>query len=158
MKPGDVVVDLGAAPGGWLQVAGEAVGRSGYVLGVDLKPITPPQSNVETLIGDVNDPSLIDHIKERLPRAADVVLCDLSPSISGVWEVDQARQVELVRSSLRIARSVLRPGGTFFTKVFQGDMLDDLIKDLKKVFRKVRRVKPTASKPKSAELYLLCTS
>jgi len=156
IKPGDVVVDLGAAPGGWIQTSRKVVGSKGFVLGVDLEPIQPiDQTNVRTLIGDVTDPQTVEQIKELLPRQADAVISDVSPSVSGIWELDHARQIDLARQSLQIATSVLRPKGNFFVKVFQGDMLNDFVREIKQHFAFVKLIKPKASRARSAELYVL---
>ncbi len=156
IKPGDVVVDLGAAPGGWTQASLRIVGSKGFVLGVDLKLMEPiDQPNVRTVIGDVTDSQTTQHIKEFLPRSADVVISDVSPNVSGIWELDHARQIDLARRSLEVATSVLRPKGNFFVKVFQGDMLNDFVKEVKQHFGFVKLVKPKASRAKSAELYVL---
>ena len=156
IKPGDVVVDLGAAPGGWIQTSRKIVGSKGFVLGVDIEPIQPiDQPNVRTLIGDVTDPQTVEQIKELLPRPADAVISDVSPSISGVWELDHARQIDLARQSLGIATSVLRNRGSFFVKVFQGDMLNDFVREVKRHFAFVKLIKPKASRARSAELYVL---
>jgi 23S rRNA (uridine2552-2'-O)-methyltransferase len=156
IKPSGVIVDLGAAPGGWMQVASEIVGDHGYVLGVDLLPIRQFNlTNMETLIGDVANLSTVDKIKEKLPRTADAVLCDASPNISGVWEVDHARQIDLARASMEIAKTILQPNGAFFTKIFQGDLMDEFLKEMKQSFHQVRIVKPEASKKKSSEIYAL---
>ena len=156
IKPGDVVVDLGAAPGGWIQASRKIVGSRGFVLGVDLKSIQPiDKSNVRTVIGDVTDPQMVEQIREFLPRPADAVISDVSPSISGIWELDHARQIDLARQSLRIATSVLRLKGNFFVKVFQGDMLNDFVREVKRHFAFVKLIKPKASRARSAELYVL---
>jgi 23S rRNA (uridine2552-2'-O)-methyltransferase len=156
IKLGDVVVDLGAAPGGWTQASLRIVGSKGFVLGVDLKGMEPiDQPNVRTIIGDVTDSQTTQNIKEFLPRSADVVISDVSPNISGIWELDHARQIDLARRSLEVATSVLKPHGNFFVKVFQGDMLNDFVKEVKKHFSFVKLVKPKASRAKSAELYAL---
>jgi len=156
IRPGNVVVDLGAAPGGWTQVAREIVGSLGYVLAVDRKSIVPfPESNVRTLVADIEDPAVAQAISEALPRTPDVVICDVSPNVSGAWEVDQARQIHLARSVARIGVQLLRPGGSFFTKAFQGDELKDFVDELRLQFRVARIVKPPASKPQSSEVYLL---
>ena len=153
---GDVVVDLGAAPGGWTQASRKIVDSKGFVLGVDLKRILPfGQPNVRVVTGDVTDPQTIEQIKKLLPHQADVVISDVSPNISGIWELDHARQIDLARQSLRIATSILRPKGHFFVKVFQGDMLNDLVREVKQNFAFVKLIKPKASRAKSAELYLL---
>jgi 23S rRNA (uridine2552-2'-O)-methyltransferase len=156
IKYGDVVVDLGAAPGGWVQAARKIVGGKGFVLGVDLKPIEPfPQSNVKTIIGDITEEEVIEQILRMLPRKADAVISDASPNISGIWEVDHARQIDLAQHALKIAMETLRPPGNFFVKVFQGDLLDDFIKKMKKHFEIVKIVKPKASRAKSSEIFLL---
>ena len=98
IKSGDAVVDLGAAPGGWMQAACKAVGKKGFVLGVDLKPIESIEdANVRSVVGDVAQLETVELIREFLPRAADVVLSDVSPNVSGVWELDHARQIDLAR-------------------------------------------------------------
>lgn len=154
--PGDVVVDLGAAPGGWLQVARECVGRSGFVLGVDLQSIDELHyDNVVTLKADMKDPETLRLIKEALPRKADVVLSDASPKISGVWEVDHQRSAELAEAALSIAEEVLGPKGRALIKVFQGEMFEDLVRKSKQMFRFVKVHKPPASRKGSAEVYLV---
>ena len=156
IKPGYVVVDLGAAPGGWTQAARKLVEDSGFLLAVDLKPIDNfEESNVKTIIGDVAEPQTLQDILEFLPRQADVVISDISPNISGVWELDHARQIDLASQSLRIATSILRSGGNFFVKVFQGSTLNGFVKETRRHFSFVKLVKPRASRSKSAELYVL---
>jgi 23S rRNA (uridine2552-2'-O)-methyltransferase len=156
IRRGDVVVDLGAAPGGWIQAARKIAGKTGFVLGVDLKPIAPfPQEYVRTIVADLTAPETLHQILDFLPRKADVVISDASPNISGVWEVDNARQIDLASQSLKIALSVLRPSGNFFVKVFEGDMLPGFVKTVKKHFDEVKVVKPKASRAKSSEMYLL---
>ncbi len=156
IKRGYVVVDLGAAPGGWTQASGRIVANSGFVLGIDLKHIDPIDlPNVRLVIGDVADSQMAQTIKEFLPRSADVVISDVSPNISGIWELDHARQIDLARRSLQIAASVLRRGGNFFVKVFQGDMLKDFVEEVSQYFSLVKSFKPKASRAKSAELYVL---
>ena len=156
IERGDVVVDLGAAPGGWVQAARKIVGTKGFVLGVDLKPIEPfPQNNVRTIIGDINDQETHEQILIMLPRKADTVISDASPNISGIWEVDHARQIDLAQQALKIALKTLRPLGNFMVKVFEGDLLGDFIKKMKEHFEVVRIIKPMASRAKSSELFLL---
>jgi 23S rRNA (uridine2552-2'-O)-methyltransferase len=156
MKRGDVAVDLGAAPGGWTQAARKIVGSNGFVLGVDLKPIEPfPQSNVRTIIGDINERETLEQILSMLPRNADVVISDASPNISGIWEVDHARQIDLAQQALKIASETLRPLGSFFVKVFEGYLLVDFVNKMKRHFQVVRIIKPMASRAKSSEMFVL---
>ena len=156
MRAGDVVVDLGAAPGGWLQISRRIVGDSGFVLGVDLDKIEPLGfSNVVTIVGDIRDSEIIRRIKAILPRPADVVLSDASPNVSGIWEIDHARQIELAERSLDIAVSTLRKNGNFFVKVFQGDLYDEFLNLVRERFHFVRGLKPKASRKESAEIYVL---
>jgi len=156
MEAGDVVVDLGAAPGGWMQASLKIVGEKGFVLGVDLKAIEPlDASNARTIMGDVTDTQTLRQIEELLPRPADAVISDVSPNISGVWELDHARQIDLAERSLEIATRVLGAGGNFFVKVFQGDMLSDFVGLVERYFVFVRLFKPRASRAESAELYVV---
>ena len=156
IKRGNVVVDLGAAPGGWIQAARKATTKAGFVLGVDLKPIAPfEQAYVRTIVCDMTEPEAIKEILSFLPGKADVVLSDMSPNISGVWEVDHARQIDLATKALEIAKQILCPNGNFFTKVFQGDLLDAYIEKVKQLFEEVKLVKPPASRSKSSEMYIL---
>ena len=156
IKPGYVVVDLGAAPGGWTQAARQLVEDSGFVLAVDLKPIAPVDSpNVLTIVGDVSDTKTTKSILQFLPSSADVVVSDVSPNISGVWDLDHARQIDLASQSLWIATQILRPGGNFFVKVFQGSTTNRFVYEARNHFSFVKLVKPKASRLKSAELYLL---
>ena len=153
---GDVVVDLGAAPGGWIQAARKIAGKTGFVLGVDLKPIEPfPQEYIRTIVADFTEPTAVQQILAFLPRKADVVLSDASPNISGIWEVDNARQIDLAGEALKVALSVLRPSGNVFVKVFEGNMLQGFVKTVKKHFEVVKVIKPKASRAKSSEMYLL---
>jgi 23S rRNA (uridine2552-2'-O)-methyltransferase len=156
IKEGYVVVDLGAAPGGWTQAAARLVDSSGFVLAVDLKQIEPLDSPiVRIIVGDVSDQQTVQKVVELLPRSADVVVADVSPNVSGIWELDHARQIDLARQSLHIAISILRYGGNFFVKVFQGSTLNKFVGEVKQYFRFVKLVKPKASRAKSAELYIL---
>jgi 23S rRNA (uridine2552-2'-O)-methyltransferase len=156
IRKGDVVVDLGAAPGGWIQAARKIVGKNGFVLGLDLKPIAPfPQEYVRTIVADFTEPETLQQILDFLPRKADVVLSDASPNISGIWEVDHARQIDLAAQALKIALSILRPSGNFFVKVFEGDILGGFVKEVGKHFDSVKVIKPKASRAKSSEMFLL---
>ena len=151
-----MVVDLGAAPGGWTKAARKLVGDSGFVLAVDLKPMKPfDEPNVRTIIGDIAEPQTTQSILEFLPRSADIVVSDVAPNVSGIWELDHARQIDLASQSLRIATSILRSGGNFFVKTFQGNTLNRFVNEVKQHFSFVKLIKPKASRSKSAELYVL---
>jgi len=156
-KRGDVVVDLGAAPGGWLQVARERVGGEGFVLGVDLQSIAKlSYDNVATLVADITDPSTPELISRNLPRGADVVLSDASPKISGVWSVDHSRSIELGRAVLTIAERVLTPGGRLLlVKVFQGELFEDFVGEVRRKFEFIKVSKPPVSRKGSAEVYVI---
>lgn len=156
IKKGYIVVDLGAAPGGWIQASRKIVGEDGFILGVDIVPIEPfEEENILTIVADITDPKTIENIKNLLPKPADTVISDVSPKISGIWEIDHARQIDLALNSMKIACEVLRPNGNFFVKVFEGDMLRDFVNKLKENFSMVRLVKPKASRAKSSEIYVL---
>ncbi len=148
---GDRVLDLGAAPGGWSLVARDRVGPRGAVTSVDLRAMEPVEG-VRTVRGRVGDRALAARLG---PEPFQVVLSDLSPRISGAYATDHARSVELVRSAFGLARDVLAPGGTFVAKVFAGDLLNDLVRELSPSFSRVDRTKPPASREHSSELYLL---
>ena len=156
IRRGDIVVDLGAAPGGWIQAARKIAGKKGFVLGVDLKPIEPfTQEYIRTIVGDMTEPETLHQITDLLPRKADVVISDASPNISGAWEVDHARQIDLATQALQIALKILRPSGNFFVKVFEGNMLKDFTKTVAQHFEIIKLIKPKASRAKSSEMYLL---
>lgn len=156
LKKSDVVVDLGAAPGGWLQASRKIVGNEGFVLGVDLRNIRSlEENNVHTIVGDITNSETLNQIKSALPSSVDVVISDVSPNISGVWEVDHARQIDLARQSLLIALKFLKVNGNFFVKVFQGDMFEDFAEEVQRHFARVEIIKPKASRAKSAEIFIL---
>ena len=156
IKLRDIVVDLGAAPGGWIQAARKMTGKHGFVLGIDLKPIAPfPQEYIRTIVADLTEPNICETILSFLPRQPDVVLSDAAPNITGVWEVDHACQIDLATNALNIARCILKPNGNFFVKVFEGDLLKGFIDALKADFEEIKIVKPPASRSKSSEMYLL---
>ena len=156
IKLRDVVVDLGAAPGGWIQAARKMTGKNGFVLGVDLKPIDPfTQEYIRTIIADFTEPGIVEQILSFLPRKPDVVLCDAAPNITGVWDVDHARQIDLATKAMEISLKALKPNGKFFVKVFEGNQLNDFTQTMKEHFEEVQLVKPLASRAKSSEMYLL---
>lgn len=155
LKKGSKVVDLGCAPGGWLQVATKEVGPTGKVVGIDIKPVEPVPSAV-VLQGSIEDPAMLEKVAVALDGKADLVLSDLAPNVSGMWEIDHARQISLSTIALDFARRVLRNGGSAVFKVFEGDMLKDFKAELGKVFDRVLLSKPSASRQQSSELYIIC--
>jgi 23S rRNA (uridine2552-2'-O)-methyltransferase len=155
LKKGSKVVDLGCAPGGWLQVATKEVGSSGKVVGIDLKPVEPV-AGATVLEGSIEDPNMLSKIADVLGGKADIVLSDLAPNVSGVWDIDHARQISLSTIALGSARQVLRGGGSAVFKVFEGEMLNEFKAELKNSFDRVHLSKPTASRQESSELYIVC--
>ena len=153
-RPGMAVVDLGAAPGGWLQIAKERVGPQGKVVGVDLQHIAPLEG-VETIRGDMTKPETVQELMSLLEGKADVVISDMSPNISGNYSIDHARSVDLCNHALEFARRTLRPGGSLVMKVFEGDMLNDLLTDIRRSFGSVRLHGPKASRSSSSEIYIV---
>jgi 23S rRNA (uridine2552-2'-O)-methyltransferase len=155
-RKGDRVLDLGCAPGGWLQLIAEEVGPKGRVVGVDQQRTKPlPYSNVTLIQGDLAGADVQKAIPVALGGHADVVTSDLSPNLTGIGFQDHLRSCELVKNALVVAASVMRPGGTFLAKVFQGEELESTIGDLKSQFGQVRRIVPTASRKASSEIYVL---
>ena len=153
--PGARVVDLGAAPGGWSQVAAQKAGAGGRVIAVDLLEIVPI-SGVTVFRGDFRDAGVRAQVAAALGgQKADVVLSDLSPNISGIASSDQARAAELMRTAMDFCREGLQREGAFLVKVFQGGEFVGLLKELKGMFREVRALKPAASREESRETYLL---
>jgi 23S rRNA (uridine2552-2'-O)-methyltransferase len=154
---GDTVVDLGAAPGGWLQVAAERVGPGGKVVGVDLQRIDDLEAHqVSTIPGDMTEEETRDRLRRELGGGeADVVISDMAPNMTGEYELDHARSVHLARIAAETAEEVLAPGGDFVAKVFQGKDLEDLEADIEASFQYVRRVSPDASRDASSEVYLV---
>jgi 23S rRNA (uridine2552-2'-O)-methyltransferase len=155
VKKGGVVLDLGAAPGGWMQVLREIVAEEGLVVGVDLDDIKPFKfENIKAIKGDFTKDEVAGEIK-KIIDSADVVVSDASPDISGVWDVDHFRSVELSRSALSIARDILKPGGNFLVKVFQGGETEDFFREVKGAFSYTKRTKPRASRDQSSEIYIV---
>jgi len=154
--PGNAVVDLGAAPGGWMQKALELVGKGGLVVGVDLVDIAPfREENALFIKGDMTEEGTLTRLLGVLPGNVDAVISDASPDISGVWSIDQACSIALARSALDTALRVLRPGGSFLVKVFQGEDEKGFLEELKRHFEEVRSTKPKASRRASSEMYLV---
>ncbi|HTM09889.1 MAG TPA: RlmE family RNA methyltransferase [Verrucomicrobiae bacterium] len=154
IKRGDRVVDLGAAPGGWLQVAAELTGSEGKVVGIDLQPIAPiHEGNVVLLQADATTSESKEKIKQLLGGPADCVLSDLAPRLSGIRDADISRSLELIRMAHVVARELLRPGGSFVVKTFVADELRDYFEELKRDFSSVERTRPEATRKASSEIY-----
>ena len=156
LKKGARVVDLGAAPGGWSQVAARRVGPQGKVVGIDLLDIEP-LAGVDFRVFDFLDPGAPDLLKEMLGGPADVVLSDMAANATGHRKTDHIKIVALVEAAAEFAREVLAPGGAFLAKGIQGGLVHTLLAGLKKDFAKVQHIKPPASRTDTAELYLLAT-
>lgn len=157
LKPGMVVVDLGATPGGWSQVAAAKVGRSGTVVGLDLLPLDP-LPGVDFIQGDFSDEAVLRKLENFLQgKPVGLVISDIAPNISGVASVDQARAMLLAELAMDFALIHLNPEGSFLVKVFQGVGFEDYFKLLRSRFTRVVSRKPKASRDRSSELYLLAT-
>jgi len=156
LRPGDKVVDLGAAPGGWLQVAAKIVGQNGKAIGVDLQAMQPfPERNVTLLLGDLGAGEIQSKIAELLAGPADAVISDMAPKLSGIRDADIARAVELTRLALAVAVRLLRPGGSLLVKSFMSNDLHQYTAELKRRFTDVQRTKPEATRQGSSEFYFL---
>ncbi|MGN6349067.1 MAG: RlmE family RNA methyltransferase [Candidatus Nitrosocosmicus sp.] len=157
LKEGIKVVDIGAAPGGWLQIVSKIVGPRGMAVGIDLKEIEPIP-NVITVVGNIENTEDVDKLIRILGNSGkvDVVLSDLAPNVSGLWEMDQLKQIDLSKKALEFAKIVLKDNGSALFKVFQGENSSEFIKDLKSVFLNVIITKPDASRKQSSEIYVVC--
>ena len=151
VREGDAVLDLGAAPGSWLQVLTSLT--RGPVVGVDLQPIAPVPG-ATLLVGDFSQPAVQARIREILPCVS-VVLSDAAPNLSGNRDMDQARAVSLGEEALRLASTVLGRGGTFVVKSFQGDLFEEFLAEVKRSFRSVRVYRPSSTRKGSRECYIV---
>jgi 23S rRNA (uridine2552-2'-O)-methyltransferase len=155
LRPGMTVVDLGAAPGSWCQVAVQKMKKQGRVLAIDLLPVAP-MPGVESLEGDFTEPAALAWLEEKLHSArVDLVLSDMAPNISGVMLSDQARHYELCELALDFAVNWLKPDGAFVVKVFQGVGFEDFRAQMRLAFEQVLIRKPDSSRDRSTEVYLL---
>jgi 23S rRNA (uridine2552-2'-O)-methyltransferase len=155
LQPGMRVVDLGAAPGSWSQIASRLVGRNGYLVALDLLPMDP-LPGVAVLEGDFREADALERLHGILDGAPlDLVLSDMAPNITGMTAVDQPRSIYLVELALEFARDRLKPGGTLVVKVFQGAGFDELLVEMRRSFSRVVSRKPKSSRPQSRELYLV---
>ncbi len=156
LKSGDRVLDLGAAPGGFLQIAARAVGPRGFVLGLDLEEIPALPPPVVTWVADAFTPELLERLRKEGGAPYHAVLSDLAPKTTGIHSMDEARSVALAERALGLALEVLRPGGAFVVKVFMGGDFESYVAQCKKAFVKVRNVKPEASLARhSKEVYIV---
>ncbi len=154
IRPGSTVLDLGAAPGSWSQLASKLAGKAGRVVAVDVTPIDP-LPGVLTIQGDILKPETIAQIESALPNGADVVLSDVSPKISGVKLTDHVRSIELADASLQAALRFLHPGGAFVVKVFQGEDFPAFVASVRAHFQTVKVMRPEASRDESNEHYVV---
>ncbi len=155
IKPGMVVVDLGATPGGWCQVVAQKLGEQGRIIALDLLPLQP-LPRVEFIQGDFREDSVLAQLEEKLEgRQIGLVISDMAPNISGVSSADQARAMYLAELALDFAVNHLAPGGSYVVKVFQGVGFEDYLKLMRSHFAKVVARKPKASRDRSSEQYLV---
>jgi 23S rRNA (uridine2552-2'-O)-methyltransferase len=155
LKPGTVVVDLGATPGGWSQVAAAKVGRGGKVIALDLLPLDP-LAGVEFIQGDFREDAVLRQLEGLLQgKPVGLVISDMAPNMSGVASADQARAMHLAELAMDFALEHLKPDGSFLVKVFQGAGFEDFYKLMRSRFTRVASRKPKASRDRSSELYLL---
>lgn len=154
LKKGARVLDLGAAPGGWTQVAAKRIGETGHIVAIDILEMEP-MPGVEIFHADLTDPEIPAQLKQALRGAADVVLSDMAASTTGHRATDHLRTIALLEAAIDLAEDVLKPGGIFIGKAFQGGATGDLLARIKKSFRDVKHVKPPASRAESVELYLI---
>ncbi len=155
IKKGDIVIDLGAAPGGWSQVAKELIGDQGAIIGIDLSYIRPLEG-VTFLQRDLTETTSMEDIRRIIGNNnADVVLSDMSPDISGNYSVDHARSIYLCEHSLSLAKQTLKPSGNFVCKVFDGEDLNSFVRKVSQNFRMVKQFSPAASRKSSSEIYIV---
>jgi 23S rRNA (uridine2552-2'-O)-methyltransferase len=154
-RPGMTVVDLGAAPGGWSQIAAELVGHNGRVVASDILPMDP-LPGVEFVQGDFTEEAVLQEILDLMDGArADLVISDMAPNMSGMNSIDQPAAMYLVELALEMARDVLKPNGNFVAKVFQGEGFDQYLSDVRTSFKKVITRKPDSSRARSREVYII---
>jgi 23S rRNA (uridine2552-2'-O)-methyltransferase len=151
IRRGDIVVDLGAAPGGWLQVIRQL---NATAIAVDLQQIAPLEG-VTAIRADITDPESVNEQIQRISSRVDVVVSDAAPNLSGVWSLDHARSISIASSALKIARCVLKTGGNFVVKVFQGDLFETFKREVDANFGFVKAYNPLASRKQSAEVYIV---
>jgi 23S rRNA (uridine2552-2'-O)-methyltransferase len=157
IKPGNLVIDLGSAPGGWSQVAAELVGHKGRVIASDILPMDS-LAGVEFLKGDFTEAAVFEELLVLIDNdCVDLVISDMAPNLSGVKDVDQPQAMYLVELALDMAKQVLKPGGSLVAKVFQGEGFDEYYKEVRLVFTRVVTRKPDSSRARSREVYMVAT-
>jgi len=154
IRSGDVVVDLGASPGGWSQVAVERAGPRGRVFALDLDRMAPIEG-VTFIRGDIREGAVLARLLEQVPEGADVVMSDMSPDISGHYSYDHARSIELCEHALAFAKKVLRAKGNMLVKMFFGDMSGPFVQRVREAFAEVHVHHPKASRSASSEVYVV---
>jgi 23S rRNA (uridine2552-2'-O)-methyltransferase len=158
LKPGQLVVDLGAAPGGWSQWARPLLGPKGRLFALDILPMDP-LPDVDFIEGDFREETVLHELGGRVgSRAVDLVLSDMAPNVTGIDSADQVGQLHLCELALDFSKAHLKPGGSFLVKVFQGEGFEDFLKQMRATFGSVTIRKPKASRPRSREVYLLARS
>lgn len=156
LKPGQFVIDLGAAPGGWSEYASQFCRQAGRLIAIDLLPIEPI-GDVDIIEGDFTEQSVLDQILRLVDNSpVNLVLSDMAPNISGIESVDQPKSMYLVELAFDLAAQVLDKNGAFVVKMFQGEGFDELVLEFRKVFKTVKFRKPKASRPRSREVYAVC--
>lgn len=157
LRPGATVLDLGASPGGWSQIAAGVVGDKGLVIAVDILPMHPI-AGVRFVPGDSRDPAVVEEVRRLLgDRRVDLVLSDMAPNLTGIRDVDEARSVELAEVAWEATQNFLRPGGTMLLKMFQNTESERFLKEIRSGFERLARRKPAASRRASAEFYVVAS-
>lgn len=154
-KPHMIILDVGCAPGGWIQVVRELTDNKCLIVGIDLKDVEPI-SNAIIIKGDIEREEIIKKIETITGNKIDVLLSDMSPNVSGLWEVDHVKQILLTETALNICPKLMKPNGNAVFKVFQGEMLPELEEKMRNMFKRVYISKPDASRKESSELYYIC--
>ncbi len=154
-KPNMTILDVGCAPGGWIQVIQDITNNRCLIIGIDIKDVEPIK-DVQIIKGDIEDEQSIKKIETLTSNKIDVLLSDMAPNVSGLWETDHVKQILLTEKALNLCCKLLKQKGSAVFKVFQGEMLKELEGKMKQVFEKVYIAKPDASRKESSELYYIC--
>ncbi|WP_373049136.1 RlmE family RNA methyltransferase [Vulgatibacter sp.] len=154
-RRGMAVLDLGAAPGGWLQIISRQIGPEGVVVGIDLQPIKGMGPNVRTAVLDIYAPDLRERLRELHDGSYDVVTSDMAPKTTGVKTTDEARSLDLAEHALHLCAELLKPGGSFVAKVFEGGGFEGYLRQVRAAFSKVKLVRPEATRGRSFEIFVV---